>query len=305
MQIGLHTISYAGIFYDGPGLSLEEQIEKAAGFGYESVEVMAKRPVASPFDMDPDRCARAKDLAAEKGVTMEMIAGYIDLGRADAVDRERERVWARETFRMTRDLGGKYCRVYAGGEMIYDDAPVRDQWDWCIEGIKELVPVARDFGINMALEIHTGTAQTVDAMAAMLRQIDDPGVFVVLDPPLLALHNEDVTEAYETMSSITKIVHGHICDHVHKPAWVNYRTMVGLGAQYTDQIYHVPIGEGVVDFEAFMRAAHADGFDGSLAVEVCTPFHVEYNVPSMEDVDKLVIHGLEWLKAKRAEIAGG
>ncbi len=304
MKIGLHTISYAGLFYDGPGLTLEEQIERAAAYGFESVEVMAKRPVASPFEMDADRCARCRDLAAEKGLSMDFIAGYVDLGRPDPVDRERELVWAKETFRMTRDLGGKYCRVYAGGERIYDDAPVWDQWDWCIEGLKTLVPVAKDFGVQMALEIHTGTAQTVAAMVDMLQEIDDPSVVVVLDPPLLALHNEDVTEAYQTIRPLADIVHAHICDHVHRPAWITYHSMVGLGAQHTDYIYTVPIGEGVVDIIGFMRVAHADGFDGSLAVEVCTPFHFNHKRPTIEDVDRIVTEGVKWLKAKRAEIVG-
>ena len=30
MKIGLHTITYAGLFYEGPGLPLDEQIVKAA-----------------------------------------------------------------------------------------------------------------------------------------------------------------------------------------------------------------------------------------------------------------------------------
>ena len=127
MKIGLHTITYAGLFYDGPGLTLEEQIEKAAAYGFESVEVMAKRPVASPYDMCADRCARARDLAAEKGLAMEFVAGYVDLGRPNAVDRERELVWARETLRMTRDMGAKYARIYAGGETIHSGASIRDQ----------------------------------------------------------------------------------------------------------------------------------------------------------------------------------
>ena len=95
MKTGLHTITYAGLFYDGPALTLEEQTAKAAEYGFESVEVMAKRAVASPFDMTPDRCARARDLAADKGVDLDFVAGYADLGRPNAVDRERELVWAR------------------------------------------------------------------------------------------------------------------------------------------------------------------------------------------------------------------
>ncbi len=305
MRIGLHTITYAGFFYEGPGLPIEEQIVKAADYGFESVEVMAKRPVASPFDMDGDRCARVKDLAAEKGLDLDFIAGYIDLGRPNPVDRERELVWARDTLRMARDLGGKYVRVYAGGEVIHGSAPVRDQWDWCVENTRALVPVAKEFGVEMALEIHTGAAQTVDALADMLRQIGDPSVKVVLDPPLLAFRGESPAESFKTINSITKIVHAHIGDFQRKAPLIKYATVPGLAAEYIERLQHVPLGEGIVEIEEFMRAAHADGFDGALAFEICTPFHVNHDKPTMEDIERGVAQAVEWLKAKRQEIVGG
>ena len=302
MKIGLHTITYAGFFYDGPALTLEEQIEKAASHGFEAVEVMAKRPVASPFEMTPDRCARAREVAAQRGLTMDFIAGYIDLGRPNPVDRERELVWARETFRMARDLGGKYVRVYAGGETIHETAPVRDQWDWCVGNIRSLVPVARDFGVEMALEIHTGTAQTVDALADMLRQIDDPSVKVVLDPPLLAFRGEEAAEAFATINSITKIVHAHIGDFRRMSPLVKYSAVPGLAVQYIERVQTCPLGEGIVELEEFMGAARAGGFEGALAFEICTPFHVHHNRPTMADIERGVAQAVAWLKAKREEI---
>jgi sugar phosphate isomerase/epimerase len=305
MKIGLHTITYSGLFYDGPGLSLEEQICKAAEYGYESVEVMAKRPVASPFEMCPDRCARARDLAAEKGLAMEFVAGYIDLGRSHPVDRERELVWAKETFRMTRDLGAKWARVYAGGETIHSDSPIRSQWDWCVENIRLLAPIAEDFGIQMALEIHTGVAQTVDALTDMLRQIDDPRVLVVLDPPLLAFRGEDAAEAFRTVNGVTKIVHGHIGDFVRQAPLVRYSAVPGLAIEYIERIAPVPLGTGIVELDKFMRTAMAEGMEGSIAFEICTPFHVNHNRPTVQDIEEGVGQAICWLKAKRAEIAGG
>ena len=44
MKIGLHTIAYAGLFHDGPGLMLEEQIVKAAQYGFESVASRSTGP---------------------------------------------------------------------------------------------------------------------------------------------------------------------------------------------------------------------------------------------------------------------
>jgi len=304
MKIGLHTITYAGLFYEGPGLTLEEQIVKAADGGFEAVEVMAKRPVASPFEMDADRCARARALAGERGLTMDFVAGYIDLGRPHPVDRERELVWAQETFRMARDLGAKYVRVYAGGETIHDTAPVREQWDWCLEGVRALLPVARNLGVEMALEIHTGTAQTVDALADMLRQLDDGSVKVVLDPPLLAFRGEDVVESFRAISALAPIVHAHIGDFQRKPPLVKYSAVPGLAVQYVERLQSCPLGEGMVPLEDFMRVAHEHGFTGALAFEICTPFHVHHRKPTLADIEAGVAQAVRWLRERRAGVVG-
>jgi len=66
----------------------------------------------------------------------------------------------------------------------------------------------------------------------------------------------------------------------------------------------VPLGEGIVELGKLMRAAHERGFEGALAFEVCTPFHVDHEQPTIQDVENAVAQAVEWLKAKREEIAG-
>ena len=206
---------------------------------------------------------------------------------------------------MARDLGSKYVRVYAGGETIHEGASVREQWDWCVENLRALVPVAQDFGVQMALEIHTGTAQTVDGLADMLRQVGDPSVAVVLDPPLLAFRGEDAAEAFATISEVAEIVHAHIGDFQRKSPLIKYAAVPGLAAEYLERLQAVPLGEGIVELEKFMRAAHEHGFEGALAFEVCTPFHVNHEQPTIQDVENAVAQAVEWLKAKREEIVSG
>jgi len=187
-------------------------------------------------------------------------------------------------------------------EAKLERAPLRDQWDWSVGDIRALVPVASDFGVEMALEIHTGTAQTVDALADMLRQIDAPSVKVVLDPPLLAFRGEGAVEALETISSIAPIVHADIGDFQHKPPLVKYSAVPGLAVQYIERVDPCPLGEGIVEIEPSMRAAQAGGFSGALAFEICTPFHVHHSRPTLADIERSVAQAVEWLKAKRAEI---
>jgi sugar phosphate isomerase/epimerase len=233
---------------------------------------------------------------------MDFVAGYIDLGRPNPVDRERELVWARETFRMAHELGARFVRVYAGGETIHEAAPVREQWDWCVAGVRALLPVARDLGVEMALEIHTGTAQTVDALADMLQQIDDASVKVVLDPPLLAFRGEPVAESFRTISALTPVVHAHIGDFRRRAPLVRYSAVPGLAVQYIERMESCPLGEGMVPLEDFMRVAHQGGFEGALAFEICTPFHVRHRRPTLDDIEAGVAQAVRWLREKRAAI---
>src|SRR5947209_5906561 len=109
MKIALHSITYAGLFYEGGPLSIEQILERAT---------------------------RIRDAAASRGLTLPFVAGYIDLSKPIASDREKELVFARETMRLARDLGSPYVRVYAGGEKIHDGAPIADQWQWCVEHVR-------------------------------------------------------------------------------------------------------------------------------------------------------------------------
>lgn len=297
MKIALHSITYAGYFYDGSPLTLEQIIDKAAENGYEGVEVLAKRPVASPFDLSTGRAKEIRDYALSRGITLPFVAGYIDLSKPVASDREKELVFARETLRLARDLGSPYVRVYAGGEKIHQGAPIADQWQWCVNHIKELVPVARDFGVRMALEVHTGSAQNADALADMLAQIDSEEVVACLDPPLLAIHGEG---AYDWAMRIGKrIVHAHVMDFQWASPLVEYESVPGLGVRKIDRIMQCPLGEGVVEIEPFMKACHEFGYEGYFAFEVCTPFHIHHVRPRMDDVDRLVQQAAPYLKELR------
>lgn len=294
MKISLHSISYAGIFYEGPALSLEQIIDKAVDFGYEGVEVMAKRPVASPFDFDTDRALRAREYAQKKDIELVFLAGYLDFAKPDAVDREKELCFGRESIRLAKDLGCPYVRVYAGGERIHEGVPVWDQWNWSVDCTKELVPVAQEAGVRLALEVHTGVCQTADALTDMVEQIGADDLDVCLDPPLLAIRHEDVAGAARSLGK--HIVHGHLVDFVRRAPVITYHAMPGLGVRETERIEQVPLGQGEVDIEGFVGALAEVGYERYLSVEVCTPFHVHHRRPKMEDVDKLVQSGVAYMK---------
>jgi len=296
MKIGLHSLTYAGLFYEGRSLTLEEIIERAADFGYEGVEVIGKAPVCSPFEFDERRARQARDFAEKKGVELCLLAGYVDLNRPDPLDREKELVFARESIRLARDLGCPYIRVYAGGDHIYPQATVWEQWDAAVVNLKKLVPAAQEMGVGITLEVHTGAAQNVDAIEAMMREVGWDDLTVCLDAPLLALRDEPVAESVKRFAG--KLVHSHVTDFVFLSPMVSYRDYRGLVVERFPRVQLTDLGEGVVKTEEFMKACREIGYEGYFAYEICTPFHVDFRRPTLEDIDRMTRQAATWLRKK-------
>src|SRR5262245_17199546 len=51
IRLALKGVTYTGIWYDGPALSIPAIIDQAKKYGYDGVEIDAKRPQAFPLDV--------------------------------------------------------------------------------------------------------------------------------------------------------------------------------------------------------------------------------------------------------------
>ena len=294
MKICLHSISYAGLFYDGPHVPIEEQIIKISKLGYEGIEIAAKRPLASPIDMDKDKIKRIKETASSYNIEIAIIAAYADLAKPNPVDREKELLYGRECIKMAYQLEVPYVRFYGGGEKIYDEIPFWKQWEYTKECLKWLAKVASEYDIIIALEPHTSVVQTHEDALDMMEQIGADNIALCLDPPLLAIHKEDLYEAIKTAGKY--MVHAHIMDFVRKPVLVKYHSLPGLTVSEYIPLQTVPLGEGEVPVKEFIEACKKIGYKGHISYEVCVPFHIKHRKPTLEDVNKLVEHAAKYLR---------
>ena len=294
MKVCLHSISYAGIFYEGRHIPLEEMIPKAADMGYEGVEVMAKRPLASPLDVRGEAARKIREVADSHGVELPLLAAYADFIKPDGLDREKELLYAVECIRLAEELECPIVRFYGGGDRIYEEVPFRKQWEWARECLSFICKVAEDRGIKIALEPHTSIVQTHEDALDMVEQVGSDNMGICLDPPLLAIHREPVEEAVKAVGKL--LLHAHVMDFVRKPVLVKYHAMPGLAVSEFTPIQDVPLGTGEVDIEGFVRAAEKVGFRGHLSYEVCVPFHIRHRTPTLEDVDRMTRHAAKYLR---------
>ena len=61
MKISLHSVSHSGTWGALCCLPLDKIITKTAEFGYDGIEIVAKRPHGSPLDLDTESRKRLKD----------------------------------------------------------------------------------------------------------------------------------------------------------------------------------------------------------------------------------------------------
>jgi len=294
VKICLHTISYAGLFYDGPPLPLEDQIVKASSLGYEGIEIVAKRPLASPLDLDREKINRLKEIASSYNIEFPILAAYADLAKPYSLDREKELLYGKECIELAYQLEIPYVRFYGGGERVYEEVPFWKQWEYVRECLKWLANFASKVGVGIALEPHTSVVQTHEDALDMVEQVGADNLAICLDPPLLAIHKEDVVKAVEAVGDL--MVHAHIMDFIRKPVLVEYRSLPGLTVLELTPLQTVPLGEGEVRVKEFIKACKKIGYRGHVSYEVCVPFHIRHKKPTIEDVDRLVKHAVKYLR---------
>ena len=113
MKISLYTVTYSGIWYDGPGLSFEEIVKRAKEFGYDGIELDGKRPHGNPMDLDPRARERMRKLVEREGLEIPCVAANNDFSSPIPEHRECQLLMVREQARLAADLGAKVVRLFA------------------------------------------------------------------------------------------------------------------------------------------------------------------------------------------------
>ena len=112
IKIGLYGITYLGIWYDGPGLSFEEFVQRAKDYGYDGIELDNKRPQGNPMDIPQKRREEMRNVLAKAGIEMPAVACNNDFSSPIPEHRECQLLMVKETTRMARDLGARIVRLF-------------------------------------------------------------------------------------------------------------------------------------------------------------------------------------------------
>ena len=68
IKVGLYSITFLGVWYQGKALPLEQMIQKAKQYGYDGIEIDGKRPHGNPNDWPTKRCKQLRSMADGEGI---------------------------------------------------------------------------------------------------------------------------------------------------------------------------------------------------------------------------------------------
>ncbi|MCC7010023.1 MAG: sugar phosphate isomerase/epimerase [Acidobacteria bacterium] len=307
MKFALLSVSYSGLFYDGAALSIEQQIRKARAMGFDALAIETKRPVAFPLDLSRADRARIRALAADEGIALCAVESMSNFTSRHMEERENNLVMMRAILDLASDLGVDMVKVFAAWPgMINDEEAVAmyapyergshykrpyppdlRRWQRAVGGIQEVAAWAADMGITLVLQNHAPvTAPGYEDTLAMIQEIDRPNVRMCLDVPLFYDRQDDayVREAVRECRQVVA--------YTHYGAW-NFRE--GAGGEPLQG--PAPSFGGRINYEAFVDALAAIGYDGYLSSEYCVAVVRHHRIAGVEEVDRGTELALRYMKA--------
>ncbi|MHA1680154.1 MAG: sugar phosphate isomerase/epimerase family protein [Promethearchaeota archaeon] len=292
MKYILHSVSYAGFWKGQAFLPLEAFLEKASTLGFDGVELMAKRPHASLLDLDGGRRAKIRDQLDSLGLECACIAGYTDftLGAKGCMIPllEMQVKYVSDLVDLARDVGASLIRVFTGNEV--EGVPYADQWDSCVQGLKECAQVAGKAGITIGIQNHHDIAVDATSLSHLVAEIDEPNCKVMFDAWAPSLQGIDLVESLKTIAS--DLVYTTVADYIRIPRFIYHPTLVNYSREI-DRTVAVPMGEGFIDYETFFEALKDMGFDGPVAYEMCSKLRDGGTEQALDDYARKVIKFME------------
>ncbi|MCF7972351.1 MAG: sugar phosphate isomerase/epimerase [Phycisphaerae bacterium] len=267
----LHSVSYAGFWRGQARLSVDAFLLKAKQLGFDGIMLMAKRPHVSILDYDADARKALKQRIQSLDLALVCLAGYTDftagIDKAGIPNMEIQVAYVGELAKLAKDLGTPMVRIFTGYER--PDVPFDKQYALVVEGLKLAGKKAAEYGITLAVQNHHDIASHHETMLWLLNEVNLPNVKAAFDawtPTLEGLDSVQMKAAIERMKPY--IVHTTAAQYVRLPRYHYDHTLTNFMQDET-VIRAVPMGEGFIDYDTFLRSLQAIGYQGYIAYEMC------------------------------------
>lgn len=248
---------------------LRDGIRTAAEIGCQGIQTYGINEEFNLLDRTP---AEARDLAKyirDCGLELVSVAGDMPghgyTRAAEAPDRIAK---VKTIIDMALEMD---CRIITNHIGVVPTDPADPEYAVLLDALGQVTSYAASKGSAIAIE--TGPERST-VLRRLLADINSPALGINMDPANLAMvQNEDAEEAVNNLAG--KIIHTHAKDGIHLQdcdAKMVYDAFAEGGfealLEKTGKLFEeVPLGEGQVRWDAYLKALKTTGYDGFLTIE--------------------------------------
>jgi len=252
-----------GVMVDSFNLDTKSAILKAAEIGAKGLQMYSTNGENSPKNLVGAKRKELLDFVKSNGLVFSAICG--DLGRGFG-NRELNPELIEKSKRimdLAKDLETDIVTTHIG---VVPSDPNHDRYKIMQEACGELAEYADSIGAHFAIETGPETSLT---LKNFLDTLHSTGVAVNLDPAnLVMVTGDDPVQAVYNLKDY--IVHTHAKDGIKladSNPEVVYHIIEIENLMSEPAFKEVPLGEGKVDFPAYLNALEDIGYKGFLTIE--------------------------------------
>ena len=223
--------------------------------------------------LDRSYLQRVGEAVQAAGFEMPMLCCSPDFTNPDPDSRQQAIAHEVKLIEVTAWLGGGWCRVLSGQR--YPQVSVEQGVEWVLEAYQQLLPVAREYNVVLAMENHYKDgfwqypefAQKKEIFLDIVNTIEDREFFgVQYDPSNAIVAGDDPIELLEIVKD--RVVTMHASDRylAEGVTLAELRQSDGtLG--YSPHLRHGVVGQGLNNYEGIFRILAEIGYAGWVSIE--------------------------------------
>jgi sugar phosphate isomerase/epimerase len=256
-----------GIIVDSFRIGIVEGIKKAAEIGAEGVQIYAVSGEMAPENLSAARRMEIIDIIRSNGLTVAALCGDLGgYGFANAEDNQKKIDKSCRIMELAKEMGSDIVTTHIGVVPADRGSKTREVMG---EACEKLGEFAESMASHFAIE--TGPEKPA-VLKSFLSGLLTKGIGVNYDPAnLVMVTGDDPVEGVETLKDF--IFHTHVKDGIMlkrtDPKIIyDYFALGGIeDMNLREYFLETPLGQGSVDFPAYLSALRRIGYGGFLTIE--------------------------------------
>ncbi len=252
-----------GVIIDSFKCDLREAVVKAARLGANGIQVYASRGEMAPENLSHEKRREFLKLVKDNGLVISALCGDLGGGGFGNVDDNKEKIEkSKAILEMAKEMETDIVTTHIG---VVPEDKNHDRYKVMQEACFSLAEYADRLDAHFAIETGPETSST---LKGFLDSLGSKGVGVNLDPAnLVMVTGDDPVQAVYNLKEY--IVHTHAKDGkrlFYRDPEIVYN--IKKDVIVTDSSFiELPLGEGDVDFPAYLKALEDIGYRGFLTIE--------------------------------------